>query len=241
LPTNPTLIDWPIIGFGNPSANSRKRRSARGLLAITSDEEFIDTPRFFRQDEKALARAQRKFDRVKNKHRSPQRRKAKRALARKHERIRNRRHNFVHQVGRNLVDRYALIAVEKLSVENMMATPQPKPDPANPGNFLPNGASRKSGLNKSIADAAWSLFRKVLTSKAEKAGRVVASVDPAYTSQDCSGCGRRVPKTLKERWHTCLHPDCRLSIHRDINAARNILKRALLISVGLYRVTAKAA
>ena len=207
-------------------------------FAITSDEEFIDNPRFFRQDEKALARAQRKFDKVKNKHRSPQRHKAKRVLARKNERIRNRRHNFVHQVSRRLVDRYTLIAMEKLSVENMMATPQAKPDPENPGKFLPNGASRKSGLNKSIADAAWSMFRNVLTSKAEKAGRVVVSVDPAYTSQDCSECGRRVPKTLNERWHTCPHPDCGLSIHRDINAARNILKIALLISVGLYRVAA---
>ncbi|MCW3094647.1 MAG: transposase [Chthonomonadaceae bacterium] len=161
-------------------------------FAITSDEEFIDNPRFFRQDEKALAKAQRKFDKVKNRHRSPQRRKAKRVLARKNERIRNRRHNFVHQVSRKLVDRYALIAVEKLSVENMMATPQPRPDPENPGNYLPNGASRKSGLNMSIADAAWSMFRMVLTSKAERDGRVVVIVDQAYTSQVCSGCGRRV-------------------------------------------------
>jgi len=210
-------------------------------FAITSDEEFIDNPRFFREDEKDLARAQRKFDKVKNKRRSPQRRGAKRVLARKHERIRYRRHDFVHQVSRRLINRYSLIGVENLSVENMMARPEPKPDPENPGNFLPNGASRKAGLNKSIADAAWSMFRNVLTSKAAKAGRVVVNVDPAYTSQDCSGCGRRVPKTLKERWHTCPHPDCGLSIHRDINAARNILKRALLISVGLYRVAAKTA
>jgi putative transposase len=208
-------------------------------FAITSDEEFIDNPRFFRQDERALAKAQRKFDKVKNKHRSPQRRKAKKVLARKHERIRNRRHNFVHQLSRRLVNRYSLIGVEKLSVENMMARPEPRPDPEDPGHFLPNGASRKAGLNKSIADAAWSMFRNVLTSKAERAGRVVVNVDPAYTSQDCSGCGRRVPKTLDERWHTCPHPDCGLSVHRDINSARIVLKRALaIISVGLYRVAA---
>ena len=68
--------------------------------------------------------------------------------------------------------------------------------------------------------------------------RQVVNVNPAYTSQDCSGCGTRVPKTLQERWHTCPNPACQLSLHRDINAAINILHRALEISVGLYRVAA---
>jgi putative transposase len=209
-------------------------------FAVTSDEEFIDNPRFFRTDEKALAKAQRKFEKVKNQHRTPARRKAKRIVSRIHERIRNRRHNFVHQETRKLVNRYQLIAVEKLSVENMMATPAPKVDPAT-GKFLPNGAAAKSGLNKSIADAAWSMFRHILTYKAESAGRVVVNVNPAYTSQDCSGCGTRVPKTLKERWHHCTNPECLLSLHRDVNAAMNILKIALSIlrnSVGLDSIAA---
>lgn len=207
-------------------------------FAITSDAEFIDNPRFFRQGEKALAKASRKFDRVKNKHRSPERRKAKRVLARKHERIRNQRHNFVHQLARDLVNRFGVIGVENLNVDNMVLTPKPKPDADNPGNFLPNGASRKAGLNKSIADAAWSMFRTILTHKAESAGRLVVGVPPAYTSQDCSGCGTRVPKALKERWHSCPNPDCLLSLHRDVNAAKNILNIALSNSVGLHRLAA---
>jgi transposase len=55
-------------------------------------------------------------------------------------------------------------------------------------------------------------------------------VNPAGTSQDCSGCGVEVPKKLGERWHTC--PHCGLSLHRDENAARNILARALLARTG---------
>jgi putative transposase len=58
------------------------------------------------------------------------------------------------------------------------------------------------------------------------------NVNPAYTSQDCSGCGQRVPKTLKERVHVC--PYCGLILDRDVNAARNILQ----IAVGQHSVPA---
>src|SRR5207253_1513484 len=160
-------------------------------FAVTEDGQFIENPRFFRKDEKALAKAQRKFEKVKNKPRSKARRKAKKVVGRLHERIANRRHDFVHQTARKLVNRYGLIAVEALSVEKMMATPNAEPDVENPGQFLANGARAKSGLNKSIADASWRLFRSVLTQKAERAARVVIAVNPAYTSQDCSVCGQR--------------------------------------------------
>lgn len=60
--------------------------------------------------------------------------------------------------------------------------------------------------------------------KAEKAGARLIEVDPRNTTQDCSGCGARVPKGLGDRRHDC--PHCGLSIDRDRNAARNILNRA---------------
>ena len=62
------------------------------------------------------------------------------------------------------------------------------------------------------------------------AARKLVEVNPAYTSQDCSGCGHRVEKTLKERWHVC--PVCSLSLDRDTNAALNILQTAM----GLHSV-----
>jgi len=174
-------------------------------FAAFSNGEFIENPRFFRRDEKALAKAQRKLS--KQKRGSRERKKARKVVSRIHERIRNRRHDFCHQNARRIVNRFGIIAVEKLSVKNML------------GNHC---------LAKSIADASWSQFRSVLTSKAESAMRKVIAVNPAYTSQDCSGCGYRpdglegrTKKKLSDRWHLC--PMCGLSVDRDTNAAVNIL------------------
>ena len=171
-------------------------------FAALSDGTFVTNPRFFRRDEKALAKAARK--QAKTKKRSRERCKANKVLSRIHERIRNRRHDFVHQFARRLVNRYGLIAVEKLNIKNML------------GNHC---------LAKSISDASWSQFRSVLTQKAESAIRRVVGVNPAYTSQTCSRCGNIAKKSLKERWHYC--PICSLSLDRDTNAAFNILQAAL--------------
>ncbi len=61
--------------------------------------------------------------------------------------------------------------------------------------------------------------------KAEEAGRTVTKVDPRYTSQICSGCGEIVKKDLSVRVHDC--PYCNLVLDRDVNAAKNILNKAL--------------
>jgi putative transposase len=124
-------------------------------FAATSDGDTIDNPRFFRKEEKALKKAQRKVERLSRARTEQQKaklRKAKNALARVNERIANKRHDFLHQQARKLVNRYGLIAIEDLHVDNLLARPQPKLD-SDPGQYLPNGASQKAGLNKSIADA----------------------------------------------------------------------------------------
>lgn len=166
-------------------------------FAAFSNGEFIENPRFFRKEEKALAKAQRKLS--KQKRGSRERKKARKVVSRIHERIRNRRHDFCHQNAWRIVNRFGVIAVERLNVKGMV---------------------RNHHLAKSISDAAWSQFRSILTSKAESAGRRVVAVDPAYTSQDCSGCGFRAKKKSSERWHLC--PMCGLSLDRDTNAAVNI-------------------
>ena len=197
-------------------------------FAALSNGEFIANPKFLRTDEMALAKAQRKVE--KHKKGSPAQRKARKVVRRIHERIRNRRHNFLHQESRKIVNTYGLIAVEKLHIKNMSKSPAPKPDPENAGQFLPNGHAAKAGLNKRILDAGWGLFRTILMNKAASAGRKVAEVNPAWTSQDCSGCGTRVKKKLRERVHFC--PHCGLSLDRDTNAALNILR----IGVGQHTV-----
>jgi putative transposase len=78
---------------------------------------------------------------------------------------------------------------------------------------------------KSISDAGWRGFLTILAFKAASAGRqvVAIAVDPAFTSQACSGCGVIVAQGLSVRWHTC--PECGTSLHRDHNAAKNIQGR----------------
>jgi putative transposase len=76
-------------------------------------------------------------------------------------------------------------------------------------------------LAKSIQDAGWSAFLTILSYKAACAGRSVVAVHPTCTSQTCSGCGVLVHKGLSVRWHVC--PECGMSLHRDHNAAQNIL------------------
>ena len=169
----------------------------KSFMAL-SDGTFVENPRFFRRDEKALAIAGRRQSKTAKG--SRERRKRNKVLSRIHERIWNRRHNFCHQLSRKLVNAYGLIAVEKLNVKGMVLNHH---------------------LAKSISDAAWSQFRSRLAYKAESAGRVLIEINPAYTSQDCSVCGYRAKKKLSERWHHC--PKCGVSLDRDTNAAINIL------------------
>ena len=173
-----------------------------GLEKFTtlSTGEEIPNPRFFRKEEKALARAQRKWNKIK-KDSHKKREKTRKVVARVHERIRNKRHNFAHQESRKLVNRFSMIAIEDLPVNRML---------------------HNRCLSKSISDAAWSMFRQCITYKAEEAGGVVKPVDPAYTSQDCSQCGHRLKKTLSDRRHKC--PCCGVDMDRDHNAAINILR-----------------
>jgi putative transposase len=177
-------------------------------FATLSTDERVDNPRFFRQEEKALAKAQRGLEKAAKGTR--ERRKRGKAVARVHERTRFRRQNFAHQESRKLVDRFQVIAIEDLSVNRMV---------------------QNHCLAKSIADAAWAAFTAMVRVKAEWAGRAFVAVNPAYTSQDCSGCGHRQKMPLSERVYAC--PCCHLERDRDLNAALNILRLGLQ-ALGLW-------
>jgi putative transposase len=170
-------------------------------FAYLSTKEEIANPRFFREEERALSRAQRKLSKATKG--SKEREKKRKVVARTHERIANRRQNFIEQEVCRLVARFGFLAVEALVVRNMVNNPK---------------------LAKSIADASWSQFFTRLLCKAEEAGRVVVKVNPAYTSQTCSTCGHRQPMPLSVRVYEC--PTCGLVIHRDHNGSLNILADA---------------
>jgi putative transposase len=191
-------------------------------FAFLSTGEQIDTPRFFGEEEKHLAQANRRLSKTERD--TPQRGKRRKIVARVHERIRWRRENFIHQESRKLVNRFGLIAVESLVVRNMVKRPKPKQDEVT-GQYVPNGAYSKTGLNTSIADAAWSAFFTALVAKAEEAERHVVKVPPAYTTQACNDCGHRQVMPLSVRVYTC--EQCGVVRDRDHNASLNILQSAL--------------
>ncbi len=83
---------------------------------------------------------------------------------------------------------------------------------------------RNRHLALSAHDAGLGFFQDRLACEAAEAGAHIVLVNPAYTSQACSGCGVLVEKDLSVRVHVC--PDCHLELDRDVNAARNILYRA---------------
>ncbi|HHJ63748.1 MAG TPA: transposase, partial [Aquifex aeolicus] len=82
-----------------------------------------------------------------------------------------------------------------------------------------------SSLAKLILDAGWGTLITFATYKAVMAGARVVKVNPFYTTQDCSVCGFRVPKTLAQRLHEC--PECGAVMDRDYNASVNILQKGL--------------
>ncbi len=167
-----------------------------------SDGTEIDNSRFFRNSAQVLATAQRRLS--KQPKGSKERHKKRKIVAKIHNRIKNRRTNFAHQVSRFLVNSYDRIFFEDLNVKGMMKNPC---------------------LAKSIGDAAWNQTVQYTQYKAENAGRIVRTVNPRNTSQICSSCGETVKKDLSVRIHHCLK--CGLEICRDLNAAKNILRIGL--------------
>jgi putative transposase len=171
-------------------------------FATFSTGHEIANPRFFRAEEKALAKAQRRLS--KHERGTLEHAGRRKVVARVHERIRWRRSDFAHQHSRSIVDAFDLIAVEDLSVNRMV---------------------HNHCLAKSIQDAAWSQFTVLIAYKAAWAGRRYAAVNPAYTSQDCSSCGHRQPLSLADlanRTYAC--PSCGIILDRDYNASLNILR-----------------
>jgi putative transposase len=186
-------------------------------FAALSDGTFIESPRYYRHAQKHLKRVQQALARKKRG--SHRREKARKQVAKAHRKIANQRRDFHHKYAKQLVEEHQTIVFEELEITNLSKRAKPKQDVH--GNYLPNGAAAKSGLNKSMLDAGWGHFQQIVLNKAAWAGRTVVKVSPRYTSQVCSSCGVVKKKDLSERWHSC---DCGCELDRDTNAAINILR-----------------
>jgi putative transposase len=198
----------------------------------TSDGEHVPNPRPLAATAERLTIAQQALARKKRG--SNRRRRAVRKVAALHAKVRRIRLDYAHKTALVLVRDHDVIVHEALKIANMTRRPKARPDPEQPGAFLPNGAAAKAGLNRSITDAGWGCFLDALHDKAESAGRTVIEVDPRYTSQRCAECrhvaaGNRVTQAA----FRCLA--CGHAAHADVNAAVNILR------AGLARQEAQAA
>jgi putative transposase len=174
-----------------------------GLKVFLTDSEgnMVANPRHLRKAEKQLKRLHRRLSRCQKK--SMNRRKARRKLARAYLKVQRQREDFARKTASTLVTSCDVVAYEHLKISYLV---------------------RNRRLAKSISDAAWGRFLWWLNYYGQVYDVQVIPVDPAFTSQDCSACGRLVRKSLSVRTHVC--PGCGLVLDRDHNAALNILAKA---------------
>jgi putative transposase len=180
-----------------------------GLKVFYTDSHgaTVENPRHYRKAEKKLKRLHRQVSRKSAK--SKNRKKARKRLAKASLKVQRQREDFARKTASTLVSSHDLIAYEHLQIRNLVK-------------------NRK--LAKGIHDAAWGHFLRWVKAYGIMHDVPVIAVAPQYTSQDCSGCGERVKKTLSTRTHGC--PSCGLVMDRDENAARNILVKALEGTLG---------
>ena len=185
-------------------------------LVALSDGTLIEAPRSYRMAEERLGRAQRCLS--KKRRGSRNREKARLRVASVCERVANQRWDYACKTARSIVNRYERVYVEDLNVQGMM---------------------RNRRLSKSLGDAGRGMLRNALTYMAERSEGVTAFVSPRGTSQTCSGCGAYVRKDLSVRTHRC--PECGLTIDRDVNAARNILRKGIGLERAEYTPVGEVA
>ena len=183
-----------------------------GLKTFLVDDagEEVAIPQFYRKAQKRLKRLQRSLSHKKKG--SSNRKKTIKRVGKAHLKVANCRKDFHYKTAKKLIVKGKNIGHEALNIKGLA----------------------KTRMSKSVNDAGWGTFLKILEIKAERAGLLAIPVNPNGTTQDCSSCGLRrersaervkVPKTLADRWHSCPHCGCELD--RDHNAAINIKQRAV--------------
>jgi putative transposase len=195
--------DWWVIFTAEvkpqllpPTGKSVGVDAGLNFILASSDNQVVPAPEYFRKAQKDLRKAQRKLSRRKKG--SNGWKKARTAVAKKHRKVARQRADFNHKLARSLVNYYDHIAHENLSIE----------------------ALSRSMLAKSFGDAALGMLFRLISDKAECAGRTITIVPAPYTSQTCPACQTVKPKARGERTHDC---PCGLNGDRDVVAAMVIL------------------
>lgn len=180
-----------------------------GLKVYYTDSEgkTVENPRYYRKAEQKLKRLHRRLSRKKKG--SQNRKKASKQLARGYLKVQRQREDFARKTASTLISSHDVIAYEHLQIHHLI---------------------RNRKLAKSIHDAGWGIFLRWVRYYGTLQDVPVIAVEPAFTSQQCSACGRMANKSLSIRTHIC--PDSGLVLDRDHNAALNILVKALQGTVG---------
>jgi putative transposase len=168
---------------------------------VTDQGEEVAIPQPYRKAEKRLKQLQRSLSRAKKG--SVRRRKAVKRVALAHLKVANQRKDFHYKTAKKLLNEGKNVGHESLNIKGIART----------------------RMAKSTHDAGWGQFLQILSIKAERAGLMAIAVNPNGTTQLCSSCGHKVPKTIQDRWHSC--PNCGCELDRDHNAAINIKHRAV--------------
>lgn len=233
-------LTTPARGKLNGGATAAAIGIDRGVAntVVTSDSEFFQAPSLTDGESRRFVALQRKLARQCKGSCNREAAKAKLAVLRR--RLGDRRREWIEQTTTELALRHAAIAIEKLATANMVRRPKPQPDPDNPGDYLPNGATAKAALNKAILSSCWGKFAERLSDKTD-----VFEVPARFTSQQCHCCGH-IDARNRESQAEFRCVACGNSGHADVHAAMNIHDRAFgavttCRRTGGLRATATAA
>ena len=168
-------------------------------LFVDNQANNADYPRFYRQAETKLKKAQRKLS--KRQKGSKNREKQRCKVARLHERVTNQRKDFLHKLSRQIANVYTAVAIEDLNMR---------------------GLAQCLKLAKSTQDNGFGMLKTFLAYKLEEQGKQLVVIDKWFPSSKRCHCCQNENKelTLADRTWTCGH--CGKELDRDVNAAINI-------------------
>lgn len=175
-------------------------------IVVGSDGLVIDPPHYLRKAEKRLAKEQRRMSRKTKGSNNYHKQRCK--VAKVHLKVANQRNDFLNKLSREFAEKYSMIVVEDLRVEDLR---------------------KNHSLAKSFSDAGLCTFIDMLEYKVSETGAQIMKVNPAFTTQTCSQCGHvkewYEKLNLSDRIYQC--QECGLVIDRDLNASMNIHRAGL--------------
>lgn len=174
-------------------------------IVITSDNEKIGNPRLIEKYEKRIKRCARELSRrVKG---SNNYNKTKKKLAVLHQKLKNARRHFIHQITKKLVIENDIIVTESLKLKDMI---------------------EEKRLSKQLTNVSLGELCRVLEYKAKIYGKKYIKIDSYYpSSQECSRCGYKNEKVKDLSVRSWICPECGSYHDRDYNASYNIMFEGL--------------